>query len=342
MSHASPPNLEGLVRLSRREGVDIRPALLRVLTDLYVQGKNHSREEEQQYVELALRLLPVVDVATRTAVAGKLAAYPGAPTPIVAYLAGDVPQVAGPVLKHPAPSREQRTGSTPAAAATEATRVLTAPSQDGNVPRAGIGAGGAATADIGESFLKAAPAERLQLLAELEANSSAEPATVAHAPDGELVRRLELAALQRNDRAFARELQLALLLPRETALRIAHDRSGEPLVVVALAVAMPVAVLQRVLLFLNPVIGESVERVFALSRLYEQLSARAALPIVASWRNVAAHRGAARYVGVHAEEAGAGAGAATDNARRAVSGGSGDGARPADVARARGLPQRTS
>jgi hypothetical protein len=341
MSHASPPNLEGLVQLSRREGVDIRPALLRVLTDLYVQGKNHSREEEQQYVELALRLLPVVDLATRTAVASKLAAYPGAPTAIVAYLAGDVAQAAGPVLKHPAPSREPRADSEPAAAATEATRILTAPSRDGNAPR-GAGAGGAATADIGESFLQAAPAERLQLLAELEAKSSAGPAIDAPAQDGELVRRLELAALQRNDRAFARELQLALLLPRETALRIAHDPSGEPLVVVALAVAMPVVVLQRVLLFLNPAIGESVERVFALSRLYEQLSARAAMPIVASWRNTTARRGAARYVGVHAQEAGTGAGASTDNARRAVSGGSGDGARAAEVARARGLPHRTS
>ena len=297
MSHAPPPNLEGLVQLSRREGVDIRPALLRVLTDLYVLGKDHSREDEQQYVELALRLLPVVDAPTRTTVASKLAAYPGAPTPIVAYLAGDVPQVAEPVRKHPAPSREQRAGSAASATATEAMRILTAPLPDGNAPRVGVSAGGAATADLGESFLQAAPAERLHLLAELEARSSAEPAIEAPAQDAELVRRLERAALQRNDRAFARELQLALLLPRETALRIAHDPSGEPLVVVALAVAMPVVVLQRILLFLNPAIGGSVERVFALSRLYEQLSARAAMPIVASWRNVAARRPAARARG---------------------------------------------
>jgi hypothetical protein len=330
MSHSSPPNLEGLVQLSRHEGVDIRPALLRVLTDLYVLGENHSREEEQQYVELALRLLPVVDVATRAAVASKLAAYPGAPTPIVAYLAGDVPRVAGPVRRHPAPSREQRAGSAPAAAATEATRILTAPSPDGNAPRVGAGAGVAASADLGESFLQAAPAERLRMLAELEAKPSAEPASDAPAQDAELVRRLERAALQRNDRAFARELQLALLLPRETALRIAHDPSGEPLVVVALAIAMPVAVLQRIVLFLNPAIGNSVERVFALSRLYEQLSARAALPIVASWRNAVARRAAARHVGVHAEEASTGAAASIDNTR------------PAEVARARAWPQRTS
>ena len=37
---ASPlfPGFDGLMTLSRREGVDIRPTLLRVLTDLYVQA----------------------------------------------------------------------------------------------------------------------------------------------------------------------------------------------------------------------------------------------------------------------------------------------------------------
>ena len=31
------PGFDGLMTLSRREGVDVRPTLLRVLTDLYVQ-----------------------------------------------------------------------------------------------------------------------------------------------------------------------------------------------------------------------------------------------------------------------------------------------------------------
>ena len=41
--------------LSRREGVDIRPTLLRVLTDLYVQTSAHSADEERQFVELTSR-----------------------------------------------------------------------------------------------------------------------------------------------------------------------------------------------------------------------------------------------------------------------------------------------
>ena len=41
--------LDGLMTLSRREGVDVRPTLLRVLTDLYVQKSQHTSEEERQF-----------------------------------------------------------------------------------------------------------------------------------------------------------------------------------------------------------------------------------------------------------------------------------------------------
>ena len=47
-------SLDSLVDLACRDGVDVRPTLLRVLTDLYVQRPVHSAEEETQYVELAL------------------------------------------------------------------------------------------------------------------------------------------------------------------------------------------------------------------------------------------------------------------------------------------------
>ena len=75
-SSAYPP-LDGLVDLACRDGVDIRPTLLRVLTDLYVQKPTHSAEEETQYVELALGLIDAVDAATRATVAARLAALSG-------------------------------------------------------------------------------------------------------------------------------------------------------------------------------------------------------------------------------------------------------------------------
>ncbi|HZC95553.1 MAG TPA: DUF2336 domain-containing protein, partial [Bradyrhizobium sp.] len=85
---ASPlfPGFDGLMTLSRREGVDIRPTLLRVLTDLYVQASVHSGDEERQFVELAARLIDQVDDATRAAVRARLAIYPATPVEILNQL----------------------------------------------------------------------------------------------------------------------------------------------------------------------------------------------------------------------------------------------------------------
>ena len=84
-SSAYPP-LDSLVDLACRDGVDIRPTLLRVLTDLYVQKPVHSAEEETQYVELALGLIDAVDATTLAVVADRLAAYPAAPAAILGRL----------------------------------------------------------------------------------------------------------------------------------------------------------------------------------------------------------------------------------------------------------------
>src|SRR5450432_780580 len=85
---ASPlfPGFDGLMTLSRREGVDIRPTLLRVLTDLYVQANAHSGDEERQFVELTSRLIDEVDDATRAAVRARLAIYPGTPVEVLRKL----------------------------------------------------------------------------------------------------------------------------------------------------------------------------------------------------------------------------------------------------------------
>src|ERR1700736_6883944 len=77
------PGLDGLRTPSRREGVDIRPTLLRVLTDLYVQASAHSEQEARQFVELTSRLIDQVDDATRAAVRARLAIYPGTPVEVL-------------------------------------------------------------------------------------------------------------------------------------------------------------------------------------------------------------------------------------------------------------------
>ena len=67
------PNLEILDNLTLFNAADIRPALVRELTYLYVQKPTHTSEEEHQYTELLLRLIDAVDVATRKLVAARLA-----------------------------------------------------------------------------------------------------------------------------------------------------------------------------------------------------------------------------------------------------------------------------
>ncbi len=94
------PNLEGLDRLALRSGVDIRPTLVRVLTDLYLQKPTHTPEEERHYTELVLRFIDRVDVGTRKIVAAKLANYASAPAAVVRRLARDVLEVAQPILEH--------------------------------------------------------------------------------------------------------------------------------------------------------------------------------------------------------------------------------------------------
>jgi hypothetical protein len=80
------PRLDGLFDLASREGVDIRPTLLRVLTDLYVQKPFHTLEEETQYVELATGLIDAVDAATRESVKARLREYPAAPAAVLQRL----------------------------------------------------------------------------------------------------------------------------------------------------------------------------------------------------------------------------------------------------------------
>ena len=56
MEIASLAGLDGLADLGLRSGADMRPTLLRILTNLYVQKFRHTPEEERHYTELALRL----------------------------------------------------------------------------------------------------------------------------------------------------------------------------------------------------------------------------------------------------------------------------------------------
>ena len=101
MESGSLSSLDNLTHLGFRDGVDMRPTLIRVLTDLYVQKLAHSYEEKRHYTELALRLLDSVDAATRLAVAARLARHLSPPVRVMVRLASDLPEIAALVRTHP-------------------------------------------------------------------------------------------------------------------------------------------------------------------------------------------------------------------------------------------------
>src|SRR5262249_42274932 len=101
----------------------------------------------------------------------------------------------------------------------------------------------------------------------------------------ETVRRIERAALQHHLEEVIRGLERSLGLASDQARRIVGDPSGEALVVAAKTLNMPSAVLQRVLLFVSPIVSESVERIYDLMRLYEEIKPEAASVLLAIWQD---------------------------------------------------------
>ena len=85
---------------ANRDGVDIRPTLLRVMTDLYVQKAQHTEQEEQQFTELALRLIDLVDAKTRAIVADKIAGCPTAPAAVRQRLLKELISMKAPEAAH--------------------------------------------------------------------------------------------------------------------------------------------------------------------------------------------------------------------------------------------------
>ena len=275
----TPPlfsGFDGLMSLSRREGVDIRPTLLRVLTDLYVQTSTHSEEEARQFVELTSRLIDQVDDATRAAVRARLALYPATPAPVMRHLglkpslpdqrvplAREIPAVAE-TIAGPAPPK------TPSEAQLRMASNLSMQPTD--------------AAEISDLFFGASSAERALILHNLsETPLKASPRIPALRADRS-IEALEMAAFVADVENFTLELGETLILPWKLATQVVNDPTGEPLACAARALGMPSPVFQRVLLFLKPEIGTSVHTVYRLSRLYDTLQERSALIMLAAWR----------------------------------------------------------
>lgn len=284
----TPPllsGLDGLMSLSRREGVDIRPTLLRVLTDLYVQAPSHTEDEERQFVELASRLIEEVDDATRAAVRARLSIYPQTPATIAEQLGISVRD-----QKQPTPLARPLAQPDP-----EPVRTIVTSADDPASPAAPLLMLPDDAAQISEMFFVADSSKRAAILfhladAPLKTASRIPPPRAAQA-----IQILEMAAFAVDTENFTLELADALILPTRVAAQVVDDRGGEPLACALKALGMSSAAFQRVLLFLNPEVGASVTTVYRLSRLYDQISAHTALVLLAAWRGATMPVARAKY-----------------------------------------------
>jgi Uncharacterised protein conserved in bacteria (DUF2336) len=360
MEISSLSGLDSLAQIGLRGDVDMRPTLIRVLTDLYMQKLRHTAEEERHYTELALRLLDSVDAPTRTAVATRLARHLQPPPRVVQYLVNDLPDVAAPLRNHPMlrqqPARAVEAPPAPVAAQTPSTErpstpivtqptierstspitkqspavappVAAKPASVAHGPAAAPTAQNVAPAEaapavapvepvtvadsprmfspkaageLDDLFFTATEQERRLILLNLHIVAPTSPGTVVVVRDQSIGQHLEAAALGNHREDFTKQLAEALRIPHEQARRIARDERGEPLVVAVKALGIPRDVVYRLLMFVNPAVGHSVERVHALATLFDEMTTPAAESMVAIWQALRPNaRAAAKHQPLH-------------------------------------------
>jgi hypothetical protein len=139
-------------------------------------------------------------------------------------------------------------------------------------------------AQICELFARANSSERAEILHNLAESPLKASPRVPRARAVRSIAALEMAGFVTDTENFIRELSETLILPHRIAAEVVNDPGGEPLACAMRALDMPGPAFQRVLLFLKPEIGSSVHHVYRLARLYERLSERAALVLLAAWR----------------------------------------------------------
>ena len=279
------PGLEDLVDLGSGNQIDMRPTLLRVLTDLYLQRPAHTAEDERYYTELALRLIDATDLRERVALAERLAPYPSAPPAVVERLARDAIEVAGPILERSPCLTTSDLESIAMELGGEhadviANRRSVAGRAQPTMPQNRIAAD---AAELCELFYAAGREERRLILINLD-YAPIEPSRPTAFMQRTDTWPLEAAAFQHNTEVVVRELERVLGISRAQARRIMSDESGEPVVVAAKAMDLPADVVQRVLLFMNPRVGQSIDRVNELAELYREISVDAARRLLAIFR----------------------------------------------------------
>jgi len=271
----------------------MRSALLRVLTDLYVQKLTHTPDEERHYTELALRLIESVDTPTRVAIAAQLTKHLSPPREVIERLARKASEISA-VSASPRAEARNSAHSIAEASLQQTSRVRgreglaalepTFPATMSPSGATGYPIGADVASELNEIFFAADATERRLILLNLDVVTPLAAGRPCIARDPSVAQRLEVAALARRREDFVQELAQSLLISREQARRIADDRLGEPIMIAAKALSLPRDRLYRILLFINTAIGHSVERVHALAQLYDEIPLPAAWDMIAIWQ----------------------------------------------------------
>jgi hypothetical protein len=265
--------LDALTGLIRNDGTDPKPALLRILTDFYIQKRVHSPDEDRHFTELALRLIEEVDGATRAAIARRLSDHGGAPAAVMQRLEHHLRTHSETVSTHASALSGDAAPAVAVSAPVATEFVLEVTAADR-----------AAALKFSELFFSSESDRRRAILRELDTGARVVPLGVSANTAAAARWELEGAALRGRPFEFVRQIERTLGIPRSVAEAVVKDTAGEPLLVVAKALKMPTDVIQRILLLINPAIGNSVKRVFDLSKFYNELSEAAALRLISLWR----------------------------------------------------------
>jgi hypothetical protein len=330
-----PSLFDGLAEVGLRGGVDMRPTLIRVLTDLYVQKLKHTEDEERHYTELALRLLDAVDAQTRATIATRLARHLRPPMRVAQYLVNDLPDVAAPLRGHavfrqtapvalpkqrpivePAPEiaplitpvreKAETTDKSPIESANAPVREdFVEPAFEIPLTEAQPTLNPAVADELNTLFFTATEEERRLILLNLHIATPVSAGEIEITREPMVSQKLEAAALGSYREDLARQFALALHIPREQARRVTRDNFGEPMVVAIKALGVPRDVFHRILMFANPTVGHSVERVQALAALFDELPLPAAEAMVAIWQALPkGERATGKYQPLHWDDQG--------------------------------------
>jgi uncharacterized protein (DUF2336 family) len=285
---SSHSGIQALVDIARRDGMEMRPVLLRVLTDLYVQEPVHGAAERARFAELACRLLDRAELSTRAAVAERLAGYSETPPQVAEKLSRDEIVVAAPILKRSSVLNEAALHMVlnfcgPAHAAAIAERHNLPPRiakrlKEMSIPRnelagldeAELEQARGTTFALARRYLAAKSHERLTIFSAIAACPSVEQEEM-------------LRGLDRSLGEFVAHLHEATGMARDVATRIVRDPSGEPLAVICRALDVPFTTASRILLFLNPSVGATAQQVFGMASRYVEMTPANARRLAAAW-----------------------------------------------------------